>query len=410
MSESSKASSGDGWRPWAFLTALAVFFSGLAWYALPEHVISVDFICYFTAARLLAGGESPYDLERQTEIQQALGWDRATTGHGLYDCLPYFYPPWFALACAVLLPFGYPAARAIFFFLNLEAALASGFLLRDTLAPGWRRLPALFVPLFFFSVLCTVLGQTSLLVLIAAIATWKLLDRGRDRAAGIALACLAFKPQLTAILVLSVLVWAARQRRWGVAGGFLVTLALLVGVCTLLVPMWPLQMLQAPRLSPPPTGPYPWIGNTWFLVLRALGFETWPLVLAYLALAVPAVVGTARTALDRAAPVADVIAVSLLAAFFVAPYGRHYDFPVLVVPTLLLAGRYLPRLAGAVLLLALIVVPYAQFMVLARVKTACYPEDPFHLEATFFWVPLLLAALWLLSAARDRGRSEPVNQ
>jgi hypothetical protein len=399
-----------GWQPYAFLTALAVFFSGLASYALPEKIISVDFICYYTAAQLLVRGESPYDLERQTEIQQALGWDRATTGHALYDCLPYFYPPWFALACTVLLPFGYPAARGIFCFLNLEAALVSGYLLRDTLRPGWQRLPALFVPLFFFSVLCTVLGQTSLFVLLAAIATWKLLDSGCDRAAGIGLACLAFKPQLTAILVLAMLVWAVRQRRWGVAGGFFGTLALLVGVSTLLVPTWPLQMLQAPRLSPPPTDPYPWIGNTWFLVLRALGFEGWPLMLGYLALAVPALAGTARAALDRTGPVADVIALSLLAAFFVAPYGRHYDFPVLAVPALVLAGRYLPRVAGAALLLALVVVPYAQFMLLARLKAAYVPDDPFYLEATFFWVPPLLAALWLVSAASARGKSEPVNQ
>src|SRR5947209_1356400 len=98
-------------RPWGFLTLLAVLLTALGATWLPARTVSVDFICYYSSAKLLASGQSPYDLGAEIETQQALGWDRKTDGFGQYDCLPYFYPPWFALACTALLPLGYPAGK-----------------------------------------------------------------------------------------------------------------------------------------------------------------------------------------------------------------------------------------------------------------------------------------------------------
>jgi hypothetical protein len=393
------AGAGGRWRTPAFLTVLAVFLTALACYALPEKIISVDFVCYFSAAKLLASGQSPYDLASQTAAQRELGWDRATNGFGVYDCLPYFYPPWFALACVPLLPLGYAAAKVVFFFLNIELALLTGYLLRDMIRGVPRWLPVVLVSLLSFTVVAALLGQTALLILFLVVLAWKLLDGGRDRAAGVVLALLTIKPQLTAVLLLGVLLWAVRQRRRGAVGAFLVTTALLAGGCMALVPSWPVEMLNAPRQTPPPTEHFPWIGNTWFLLLRAVGAEGWSLWLAYLALAVPFLVAVVRAALDRARPIADVLGAGVLAAFFVAPYARHYDFPVLVVPCLLLAARG-ARLTGTALGLALILLPYVQFAVLAQLKAAYHPDGLFLCECTFFWVPLLLVAAWVMRGSR----------
>jgi hypothetical protein len=394
-------------RPWGFLALLCLFFTALGWYGLPEKHVSVDFICYSSAAKLLVTGRSPYDLGPQKETQQALGWDKEKDGYGELDCLPYFYPPWFAVACAALLPLGYKAGKTAFFALNIALALSAGHLLRGTVrgAPGCA--PPLLVPLFVFSVACALLGQTSLLILFLAVLAWMLLDKGHDRAAGVALAWLTIKPQLTALLLLAVLLRALRERRWRVLAAFLVTLGLLVLVCTAIVPAWPLQMLDAPRQSPPPTEQRPWIGNTWFLLLRTFHLDGGPLWLLYLALAAPFAVVVVRAALDRARPLSEVVGLGLLAAFFVAPYARHYDFPVLVIPALLLSGR-LPRAAGAALLLALVLVPYAQYAALAQLKAATDPDGKFLVECSFFWVPVLLAALWLVPR-RDRAESPPPN-
>jgi hypothetical protein len=390
--------------PWGFLALLGAFLTALGCYGLPARAVSVDYICYYSAAGLLVSGRSPYDLAAETEAQQALGWDKATDGFGKYDYLPYFYPPWFALACAALLPLGYPAGKVAFFALNIALALASGRLLRGPAkgVPGWA--PSVLVPLFVFSVVCVLLAQTSLIVLFLIVIAWTLLEEGRDRAAGVVLAWLTIKPQLTAVLLLGVLLWAVRRRRWGVPAAFAVTLGLLAGVCTLLVPSWPVQMLQAPRQSPLPTEFYPWIGNAWFLLLRAVGVEGWGLLLLYLPAAAAALLAVVRVGFDRSRPLAEVLAAGVLAAFFVAPYARHYDFAVLVVPFFVLWGTRLPRAAGTALLLALVVLPYVQFIILDNLKVAYHPEEKFVYECTFFWVPLLLTAAWLAAGSLPSPR------
>jgi hypothetical protein len=407
MADESTTKSADRLRTCAFLTALALLLTALAWYALPEQTISVDFVCYFSAAKILASGRSPYDAELQTAVQHALGWRQATSGFGVYDYLPYFYPPWFALALVPLLPLGYTAAKLVFFFLNIELTLLAGYLLRDAVPGAPRRLAAVLPLLFIFSVVCTLLAQTSLLMLFLAALAWTLLDRGRDRWAGVALAWLTIKPQLTAVLLLGVLLWAVHRRRWGMIAALFLTCAVLAGACTLIVPSWPVQMLSAPGRTPPPTEDSPWIGNAWFLVLRAAGAQGWRLWLPYLALAVVALGTVVRTALDRTRPLADVMAAGLLAAFFVAPYARHYDFAVLVVPALVLAAGRLPRVAAVAFLLALVIVPYAQHVVLAQHKAATDPDGKFLVEGTYFWVPAALAVLWLMPRRLPRAALAP---
>ena len=96
------------------------------------------------------------------------------------------------------------------------------------------------------------------------------------------------------------------------------------------------------------------------------------------------------------------IALGLLAAFFVAPYGRDYDFPVLWIPALVLIGERLSEKAGAALLLGLIVIPYLQFILLVRYSRLIVPEVDFYIECTYFWVPALLATLWFVTDSRQR--------
>jgi hypothetical protein len=153
------------------------------------------------------------------------------------------------------------------------------------------------------------------------------------------------------------------------------------------------------RRNPPPTEYFPWIGASWLLVLRTLGLRSWALGAAYLAAAVPLVVAALGAALDRARPLRDTIALGLLAAFFVAPYARPYDFPVLLVPLLVLLGDRLPERPAAALLVAVILLPYLQFFLLTKYRHL-YTTTDFILESTYFWIPLLLAAAWFATGAR----------
>jgi hypothetical protein len=95
--------------PWVWvgdLTALAAACVWALFVVAPSEKIDSDFICYWAAGKLVAAGQSAYDEVLQTRLQRERGWDRATDGLGKYDFLPYYYPPWFAGGCALLVPLG----------------------------------------------------------------------------------------------------------------------------------------------------------------------------------------------------------------------------------------------------------------------------------------------------------------
>src|SRR5262249_54917813 len=160
---------------------------------------------------------------------------------------------------------------------------------------------------------------TALLIFFLMVLAWTLLEHGWDRSAGVVLAWLTIKPQLAALLLLAILIWAARRRRWQVLGAFLLTLASLCLLSTCIVPSWFLQMGNAPRQTPPPTDYYPWIGNSWFLVLRTLGLHGAGLWALYLAAAVLFLAVVVRAAWDRTTTLPKLFALSVLAVFFVTP-------------------------------------------------------------------------------------------
>jgi hypothetical protein len=119
-----------------------------------------------------------------------------------------------------------------------------------------------------------------------------------------------------------------------------------------------------------------------------------------LAVAVPFLGLVLRAAWDRERPVRDVLALGLLAAFFVAPYARYYDYPVLLIPLFILLGGRLSEKASMVLLMVLIAVPYPQFMLLVRYSRLYTGGINAYVEWTYIWLPMLLVALWYATAAK----------
>jgi hypothetical protein len=396
-------------RTWVWLAGITLLTTGcvLAGRAvLPWDKMFPDLISHWAAGKMIVQGQSPYDVDVQIRIQHELGWSRQSNGLGIYDFLPYYYPPWLGLACTPLVPLGYEAAKTAWFFVNLEMLLLAGWLLSGAVPGLPRSVPLVAVPLFFFpSFQSLILGQTSILILFLAALAWWLLEGRWDRAAGVALAGLTTKPQLSAVLIVAVTVWAVRQRRWGIIAGLAVTLGVLCLVSTWVASSWPLEMLAATRRTPSPTHYFPWLGTTWLLVLKTLGLRGWGLWIGYLAVAVPFLGVVLRAAWDRERPVRDVLALSLLAAFFVAPYGRHYDFPVLLIPLFVLLGGRLSEKAGTVLVKVLIVTPYVEYlieMILALVSPYFFSRPVSLLvEWTYSWIPLLLVAVWYATAAKS---------
>ncbi len=398
-----------GDQPWGWMTAITLLSAACVAVTLrviPRDKLAPDFIQFWAAAKIVASRGNPYDVTVQARIQQELGWDRARDGLGIYDFLPYYYPPWFALAFVPLLALGYDDARVVTYFVNVVLLFVSGYVLSGTAARVSRTIPLVVVPLFVFSPASLVMGQTAIVMLFLTALEWKLLERGNDRAAGVALAFLTTKPQLGAILVLALLVWAARQKRWHVVRGFALMMGALALGSALIVPLWPLEMINASAVTPPPTTYFPWIGTTWLLALRAAGLQSWSLWAGYLALAVPFLTLVVRSALDRSRPASDVIAIGILAAFIVAPYARHYDFPILLIPLFVLMGGRLPELAMTALMMTVLVLPYVHMGAMMDFRQK-YPTSQHFPECTFLWIPVLLIGAWLVYEAQAKGRRSP---
>jgi hypothetical protein len=180
-------------------------------------------------------------------------------------------------------------------------------------------------------------------------------------------------------------------------------LAILGFIGAAIVPDWPLEMLRASARTPPPTAYFPWIGTTWLLVLKTAGLHSWALYGLYLAAALPFLAVLLRAALDRARPLEDVVSLSLIAPFVLAPYARHYDFTVLLVPVFVLIGRRLSEKAGTALLIALLILPYVNLGIIAAFRERYPSTVKLFPEWTYVWIPLLVIVTWFATETRTRA-------
>jgi hypothetical protein len=374
-------------------TALAL----VLWYAgrdlMPR---STDFLCYWSAGKLLAEGQSPYDPVAQARIQHDLGWDKVSRGGGRYDFLPYYCPPWFAIFCMPFGVFGYPGAERAWFLVNITCLLLSAVLLKRALPSLPFLVPSLGLFGFYPTLLALFAGQTTPLILLLLTAAWCLLEARRDGIAGALLAGTTIKPQLALVLVAGILLWALRRRRLRVLLGFAMALGLFCLASTALVPSWPLQMLRATRVTPLPTDLWPWVGVTWTLALRTLGLQGWALGALYAAAAIPMTAQVLAAAWNPARPLGDVLALGAVAAFFVSPYAQLYDFPILVIPLLVLVADRLATRGGGILLAAALVAGWLHVYLLLRMNEIGNRYHYFD-KYLFMWIPLLLAVVWFAS-------------
>ena len=318
-------------RPIAGLSGLVVatiLLVSLASAVIPPEKVCPDFIQFWTAATLLSSGRDPYDAALQAGVQRGLGWARADEGLALDDFLPYYYPPWLGLACVPLLPLGYPLAKITWLVLN-GALLLGGLPLEGD---GGRHPPvgpprgrARLRPLPARDGHGP--GLPPLLFLIAV--AWKLLDDRRDVAAGCVLALATIKPQLTGMLLLVILCHSARSRRWGVVRGFAATLATLCLACGPRDPGLADRDGEGDPGDAPPDRVFP-PGRGHVAHGAEVARRARPAPPGGLSPGRDPTPGRLlRLAIERCRRLDDLICLSLIS---IGPYGRHYDFPVLLIP------------------------------------------------------------------------------
>lgn len=305
---------------------------------------SLDFVEYWSAARLVMDGGNPYDPTALLAVERAAGWPWE-------DPLPMWNPPWtLALVLPVaLLPFG--VASFVWLLVQLGLLLVSGLLLWRYFAAqeGREWLSFYLVVGFFPSLSALKLGQISPWMLLGLIGFLWAERQRQDWVAGASLSLLMIKPHVTYLFLAAALWWAWRRERWSILVGWI---AGLIGTSTLVLSLAPPVFRDYVGAVRVPEWITPTVGG-WLRV--ALGMErTW---LQFL----PSVLGGCGLVLwlwRRRGPWCweALAGPLLLASVMTAAFGWSFDQVVLLPPVVAIVSglRAQRRLKRGVILLALV--------------------------------------------------------
>lgn len=237
-----------------------VAFAGLAWtnYRFTQsNPGGNDFLPRWVGTRLfLLDRQGPYSEKTTLAIQQAMyGRDTEAGEDVAYFAYPFYGMLVFAPFAAIA---DYALARALW-MTALELSLVLTAVLGITLS-RWRPDRITLVLFLLFSITWyhgarpLINGNAAILVALGLTAALWLLRQGQDTLAGILLALSTIKPQMVILLAPYLLIWAISKKRYGVLGGFALTLLVLMALSFWLQPGWLLaniaQVLSYPGYTP----------------------------------------------------------------------------------------------------------------------------------------------------------------
>ncbi len=349
-----------------------------------------DFRSYWSASYLLGHRENMYDGERMLEIQRTYAGVPAGTWP-----LVTLSPPWSVLMFVPLTLLPFERAAWIMLLINVLLLGMSGILLWQNVVRDGPARKRLWIPLlaaFAFSINLTAImnGQTTIFALAMVAAFLALEKQRRDVWAGVAIAATLVKPQTVFVTIVIVMLEILRTRRWRMAWGFVGT-----AVATALI-LW--------ALRPPWLQEY--LTNT--REMNALGWESSNLTgilfvltnwtgVRFLAVLVIPLVALGLWRMGTRLNFRLIVDASLLLSLITAPYGFSYDQTVLLAPLLtilaLIASGAIPTVESVVILGALI----------AADAVSYYERILSPSELYYFWVPLVVAVLYVYSLLRTRA-------
>jgi len=322
------------------ITALALVLAGLVWQGTRTPALvdpsAGDYEAYWMAARLLLTGGNPYDLDAVAALQGVPPLQNGSVKVA-------WNPPW---ALAVMLPFGlveFPLSRMLWFLLMVAVLFASVsvFWLRDGGPLSRRWVAALLCILFPPALLALWNGQMTPLLLAGIAGFLHSGAQGRWGRAGAFLALGALKPHLLCLFWGVCVLWGVHHRRWQIAAGLGITLAVAVGAVACVDPLI-LSRYQEMMAGDPALPPLTLTATTGAMLRLLLGAEK-----AWLQTA-PLAVGACWAGLyywrrRRSWDWMEHTPLLLAASVIVTPYAWPPDY-VLLLPAILRAAA---RVSGA---------------------------------------------------------------
>ena len=296
-------------------------------------MFGVDFRGYYAAARVLIAGENPYDYRAVAQVLLDVTGEMGNN--------PYYYPPWFAWLFIPLVYLPFQVARAVWMIFNVIIWSIGLWQLGKIIGwpqSGWQRYLLFTVTTFSFAWITWRYEQAAILVFAMWVALiWSFYNE-KWQAAGIWLALLLVKPNVTLIAIAGVSMWLLRQGRRRTVGIMLLTFVLLLSISTLITPNWFQPFFEdgfGQGLTVALDGPDEIVAlriNTTFLDwMRTLGVEApWSLVLYGLTVGISIFVFFKSVYYSQS--FLELISILLLLSYTITPYGLQYDFPPLVIP------------------------------------------------------------------------------
>jgi hypothetical protein len=228
----------------------------------------------------------------------------------------FISPPPSAWVLVPLTVFGAPATVYVWLAASAVALVAAWWIA----APGstQARVLWLIAALAWYPVQYGLsLAQPDLIVLLAAVASWKLAERGRPYLAGAVLGASMLKPQLTLAVPLVLLV----AGRWRIAAGWAATVGVLAVASVLVIGQQGLSdyrslLTEAEHVT----------NNRYFTPAYIFG----PGALSYVAQAILTLVGLAGAYLNRRSTLARLFAIGIVTSALGATYWHLQDYSIVV--------------------------------------------------------------------------------
>ena len=307
------------------MTSLGAALISLRWFG-------VDFRGYYAAAQVLMAGGNPYDYH---QVAAALLKVTGEMGNN-----PYYYPLWFAWLFIPLAILPFQMARAVWMLFNLIIWNISIFQLSKFInwpIDDWKRYSIFTISTLIFAWITFRYEQAGILLLGVFIGVMLSLQNQKWTQAGIWLALLMVKPNITFIVVAAICAWLIRR---GLRHSFLVMMGsslILIIIPTIITPDWFKPFLEpgfgqglTVTLDGPEILGETRINTTMLDWLAYNGVQSNFRLLLYKVSIVIAIL-ILILVIQHSKSLLEIISLSLLISYAITPYALQYDYPPLVI-------------------------------------------------------------------------------
>jgi len=348
-----------------------------------------DFGVFYAAGRVTLSHGNPYDYQQLT--QELLSVDRINN--------PYYYAPWFTWAVIPIALLPYQIARAAWAVINLilwMMGLHNLGKLVDWPERGWQRWGMYTLATILFA--WTTWGSEQVGIIIFFLFTLSLLGIREKRwfTAGIWLALLLFKPNITAIPVMTICIWLLLQKDWKPVISAAFAIIGFISISLIVSPGWYLALLQPDKL----TGLQFKFSESGSAILRyrttLMDFLSAYQISGDIAVTIYGLTIAGGLILLgmiilRSRSVIHVAAVSILINFLIVPYALYYDYPPLVLALFHANDRPFRKPIFFIVRWALNILVFASLFIGTTISYR-------------YWITIFVAALFALRGLASQNR------